>query len=492
MDKGGEQKKMSGAHNTVGIKRSRNAISVNEDPAISETVVQTTQQRIGPEVESRDVLSILNSSTQRHGTLPLIVGEDDMMNPTPPHNGAKKSKRPVRKLWSTSVRATEEKSSSVDLEIRTGATVVSPAAGEEYQSSEIAKLLLLTRTPDQPPAFNKREEFMKDVQQNLHQRHLSYHTLFLNGVPDIEPYDSEFLAYRSYDAPLKNDHGGVNNLIHHPMIGMDLGIASLSDSIPVKVYKTVEEKKQERHSARLAKQTAHQRAVSTGEAVEGQKMRLRNLNDILVVEYNRDPIGTETRIRVEMEARRIQHQEANYHRHIDAIPHQIVKREEDTWRLARRNPWISAYLISPITRTCDERSITTFKVFANDGKMRGFIALVCDMVAIVVLTGGDVSTRHVHSWITEKNRYASEDTKGISLFQCRLEQWDQCSFYEKTEGKKSEIGKDANPLEEQEYVYVKQFDTVKDAAGFFRKMPVKGPWSTLDFIWDAALRTINI
>lgn len=347
--------------------------------------------------------------------------------------------------------------------------------------------------------------------------------LFVDGVPDVEPWDRWALALPRYDPnaiTVRPDQPrtltGVVDLVHHPVLPdshytRHYQHRATAQPTEVKLMKTKEELRAERRERLKQKQEQQRREraaakanplaqVVTGEgmsAVGGasssssdhDQLRVKNLAFNLFNSSVLNPLGVENKVLAQYEQRFLDHQRRNHERHVSALPNQIAKRERDVVRHASEQPILRAYRIYPIFTPAH---LGKLRHFANDNRLRGCVLWVAQCDAVVLLAGGEVAMRHLDRWILHKMKWESTHTRATALCSVPLCDAESFSFHAKkhTAGeKRGRTGKDGKDgdASEREAVYMNFVETVEEGEQFLRQLPATGsPWKDFAGVWRAA------
>ncbi|KAG5488128.1 hypothetical protein LSCM1_08194 [Leishmania martiniquensis] len=360
--------------------------------------------------------------------------------------------------------------------------------------------------------------------------------LFVDGVPDIEPWDRWTTTMPRYADIRSGDGDGAHftvsslaakiDLVHHPVIPdthytQHYEHRDLERPVIQKAYRTKEELRAERRE-RLRKKQAKAAAAAAAASGAGalqekasnssglaasrllhDRLSTKNLALNLFGSSVLNPLATDTRVLEQYELRNLEHQRRNHERHVAALPDQILKRARDQRRHATEAPVLRAYRVFPIFSAAH---LGRLRNFANDSQLRGFVLYVADCDALVVLAGGEVAARHLDRWILHKMAWAHPDTRAARLCSVPLMDAESLSFHLKAAhgqlhkrakaagggggsvATKRDDGHDsADGDGATEPVFMNMVPTVEEAEAFLSRLPAPpSPWSDLCGIWRAA------
>lgn len=338
-------------------------------------------------------------------------------------------------------------------------------------------------------------------------------SLFSAGAPSYDWLNDPFLAVKSAELPILVPERALADALgrlHHPLPTLAGSLlASEAPPAPIRLHKTPDELKKERRARAAAKREAHQAKASEARAKglggEAQKMRMRNLETTLKDKFAEDAMGTVLAVETEIKERLTAHNEANYQRHLEALPRQMERREDRLLTKAETDVMLNIYRVFPIR---ERASLGMFVKFANDSRLRGFVAWIDGRDAIVVLMGGPAPMRHMHNWLTDRMQWrASANTVCNIVFSTRVHEMGRFSFHERSssaggaaplteyveggDGNGGDGGEEAEggpSHAELQTVYLKELTTIAQAETFFFDvMPSKGPWPSLGFLWRSAM-----
>lgn len=196
-------------------------------------------------------------------------------------------------------------------------------------------------------------------------------------------------------------------------------------SAPPALPKTKEERRAEKKMRTKVKQLEEKKRREAGEKIE-DRLSHRNLLVNMLGSSVLNPLGAETKVMSQYEKRFLEHQRRNFERHMEALPHQILKREQDTQRHAEAHPVLRCYRIYPIFNATH---LGKLRHFANDQRLRGCIVWTAEMEAVVVLVGGEVAARHLDHWMLHKMVWEHEDTKAERICSVPLNHFQELSFH---------------------------------------------------------------
>lgn len=297
---------------------------------------------------------------------------------------------------------------------------------------------------------------------------------------------------------------------------------------PSAVPKTKEERRAEKKAKAKVKQLEEKKRREAGEKVE-DRLSHRNLLVNMLGSSVLNPLSAETKVMSQYEKRFLEHQRRNFERHMEALPHQILKREHDTKRHAEERPVLRCYRIYPIFTATH---LGKLRHFANDQRLRGCIVWTAEMEAVVVLVGGEVAARHLDHWMLQKMIWEHEDTTAERICSVPLNHFQELSFHahftapgldgkETTGGEKQRKrhreGGDATAEEEddpllaayereeektrreegREHVFIRFSPSVEETLRFFSEKQPSGyagavgnphpsPWGSFIGLWRAA------
>ncbi|CAD2221222.1 U4/U6 small nuclear ribonucleoprotein PRP3 [Angomonas deanei] len=279
------------------------------------------------------------------------------------------------------------------------------------------------------------------------------------------------------------------DVVHHPVIGVNhYTKLYLQQQSPMGLdeskYKTKEQLREEKRARLLAKQQRlreeREAAKQRGEDTKSHtRLHSKSLTSSLFIASN--PIAADTAVLDQYEQRFRDHQLQNHQRHMEALPHQIMKRRRDRLRHASETPSLRAYRVFPIPNPL---LLAKLRTFANDNLLRGFVLYVGRSDALIVLSGGSTAMRHMERWILEKMHWERKDTTATRVCHIPLPDAQCISFHlpshrvrkeEQPEGelhtKKPKTTLDHEEEEFQETVFMKYVDTVAEGETFLQYLP---------------------
>mmetsp|Transcript_2139 Transcript_2139/g.6383 ORF Transcript_2139/g.6383 Transcript_2139/m.6383 type:complete len:540 (+) Transcript_2139:101-1720(+) len=131
-------------------------------------------------------------------------------------------------------------------------------------------------------------------------------------IPDVEWWDTPFLANNSYDDLESSNlvrEDRVTKFVHHP-IPTQIPNEEPAPAIPLMLTK--KERKRHRHQKRMEREKEKQMLIQTGvEPPPPPKVKLSNMMRVLGNEASQDPTKVEAEVRKQIEGRRRAHEEAN-------------------------------------------------------------------------------------------------------------------------------------------------------------------------------------
>eukprot|EP00758_Cryptobia_borreli_P002066 Tbor_TRINITY_DN2757_c0_g1::TRINITY_DN2757_c0_g1_i2::g.15175::m.15175/K12843/PRPF3, PRP3; U4/U6 small nuclear ribonucleoprotein PRP3 len=341
-----------------------------------------------------------------------------------------------------------------------------------------------------------------EVERNMSSKSLLL-SMFGWGIPDIDPLDTGYLSIRNYEYLLEPKKiRDKLSVIYHPKSFLHYSSIE-TDSLEgaenaAKLFKTPDEIKSERHMRRLEKRAQYQQRIKDGSLKEVQRYDERSLHTVLKDQFSSNPIRTHAMVNEEKERRLKEHLNRNEESHRAALNAQAEKRELDRWRDVEKPPVrIHVYRVFPIREVS---SLNWIAKMANNHRMRGLIAWIDQRDAIVILCGGAAPMRDLNKWILHKMEWRpSAPTEATISFCTTVDRLDRFSFHTKGHNtstvpectKKEEMEDDEQMTifhKKQEHVFVKSFVSIEETKMYFRySQPEKGPWPSMDFVWESAM-----
>ncbi len=347
--------------------------------------------------------------------------------------------------------------------------------------------------------------------------------LFVNGVPDVEPWDTGLVAVvGKYSSALRPNCPSITNHIFHPAA---FAAAAVKPPAPAefRLMKTPEELRAERRERLRQKQAADAalKKASQGTETHKDKLSLNRVTAGQLSDYALNPLRADEKVREQVLERVTEHERRNYENHIAALPQQIAKKEVMAWRDATKNPTLQVFHVFPTNPEAND-CVNRLRNYANeqDARMRGFLLWTQRADLFIVLCGGEKPMRHVTRWI-QKMRWASgssgnnqnrkedrelllvgsssvADQPSISLsiepkithcFSTRLSCLAEYSFHLPRPPPEA-VPRTMESLLALEHtvepVFVKIVDSASDAATFIQQQPAYGPLPSLAPLWRAA------
>lgn len=294
------------------------------------------------------------------------------------------------------------------------------------------------------------------------------------GIPDVERWDRLLLKGYAYSSGV--DTAKLDDLILHPTSTLGYSVVSAAT---LKLMKTKEEIRRERHNNRVEQQRQRLERQKLGlEAPEGEKLRFRNLRDRLFVDAVLNPTEQETAI-AEAADRRIEtHYENNFQRHLAAREAQILKKIADRRSDASSNPVVAVFRI---TKTNDRHLLGKVQLNAKERLLRAKILWIMKEECVILLWGGARPIRRLDRLILQSIQWPEGSTAQCCFFAHSEPAHIPRVFLDEDEVNVVHSVDEADAQKLQHRAHLLEFQSREDALAFCHSHDC-AHW------WDAAMR----
>lgn len=223
--------------------------------------------------------------------------------------------------------------------------------------------------------------------------------LWLQGVPDVEPWDADLLQLPSYHAATKP----VGNATA-PLEPLGLVGASPVEAAPAapEIKKSKEERLRERHAGRVEAHAKKLEAMAASGEKPHDKLSMRHITSAagLVLKSFLNPTQVAAEIYKQVQEREDAHKARNEEAHKAALPQQhrhrlekLQSEAEDGWQR------VGVFRVLPVTET---HLVESLKIEAKNLFLKGVIGHVQQTYVVAVLVGGVEPMRKFQRFVTHR------------------------------------------------------------------------------------------